>query len=99
LTPDEQMISLDPKIPAVTKPAQSASPREVAAHRQTISISFLPESMPDLQRLPWHKPLPKWTRRDAQFIPVKAGLSRHIVRFVSVKGQAYAIKETAGDIA
>jgi hypothetical protein len=67
--------------------------------RIAISINFDSANIPLLGRLPWHKPLQKWTRRDAHFIAVKSGLSRHVVRFVSIKGKDYAIKETNGAIA
>lgn len=67
--------------------------------RQRIHLLFDPESMPLLQRLPWHKPLTKWTKRDAQFLTIRSGLSRHVVRFMSIKGQAFAIKETAAPVA
>ena len=67
--------------------------------RTILSLDFDSPSMPLLGKLPWHKPLLKWTRRDANFIAVKSGLSRHIVRFVSIKGKNFAIKETNGAIA
>jgi hypothetical protein len=67
--------------------------------RIAISLNFDMANMPLLGRLPWHKPLLKWTRRDARFLLVKSGLSRHVVRFVTVKGENYAVKETNAEIA
>ncbi len=52
-----------------------------------------------LQRLPWHKPLANWTRRDARFIPVRSGLSRHLVRFLRSGRHAFAVKETSEESA
>ncbi len=52
-----------------------------------------------LQRLPWHKPLEDWTRRDARFLFVRSGLSRHVVRFLRVGRDAFAVKETSEETA
>jgi hypothetical protein len=57
------------------------------------------DSLPLLVKLPWYKPLERWTKRDAKFLEVRSGLSRHIVRFISRTGRAFAIKETSPDIA
>ena len=60
-----------------------------------ISISGEAGDLPSLKQLPWHKPLEEWTKREANFLNIKAGLSRHVVRFVKRRGKSYAIKETA----
>ena len=54
---------------------------------------------PHLQKLPWHKPLSEWKKNDARFLQVKSGLSRHPVRFVTIRGKAFAIKETSAKTA
>jgi len=73
----------------------STIPRNTAE----IRLSFPLEEMRLLQQLPWHKPLQRWTRRDARFMAVKSGLARHVVRFVLVKNNPYAIKETSPEAA
>lgn len=44
--------------------------------------------------LPWTVPLADWNEEQVDMIPVKSGLSRHVVRFISCGGQRFAIKET-----
>jgi hypothetical protein len=52
---------------------------------------------PDLLTLPWHQPLEEW---DGPFIVgLPRGLSRHVVRFVRIKQQVLALKETREPIA
>jgi len=52
---------------------------------------------PALLTLPWARPLEDW---DVPFlVTLPRGLSRHIVRFVRVKEQLYAVKETREQIA
>ncbi|HEY9523994.1 MAG TPA: DUF4032 domain-containing protein [Thermopolyspora sp.] len=46
---------------------------------------------PDLIRLPWELPLAEWPERHLVSLP--RGISRHVVRFVRLSGQVYAIKE------
>jgi hypothetical protein len=64
-----------------------------------ITMSLGRAFLPGLQKLPWHKSLQDWNRRDAKFLQIKSGLSRHIVRFIESKRRAFAIKETTGDVA
>jgi hypothetical protein len=52
---------------------------------------------PALLALPWHQPLEEWSGPFLVALP--RGLSRHIVRFVRVEGQVYAVKETREPIA
>lgn len=47
---------------------------------------------PDFLDFPWQQPLADWS--DPRIIDVARGLSRHVVRFVSCGGRAYALKET-----
>jgi len=52
---------------------------------------------PALVTLPWHEPLEQW---DGPFmVPLPRGLSRHIVRFVRLGDQVFAVKETREPIA
>lgn len=62
-------------------------------------FSLDPADAPRLQRLPWYKPLERWNRRDVRFLEIRSGISRHVVRFVRVRGHAYAVKETTPEIA
>ena len=52
---------------------------------------------PALVTLPWDKPLEEWDQRVCVTLP--RGLSRHIVRFVRLGGEVYAVKETREPIA
>ena len=51
---------------------------------------------PALMTLPWHLPLEEW---DEHLVPLPRGISRHVVRFVQLSGQIYAMKETPEPIA
>lgn len=56
---------------------------------------FLPtDAYYDLVGFPWQYPLESWNDRGIRFIPVKSGLSRHVVRFAESAGRRFAIKET-----
>jgi len=59
-------------------------------------MSFVKDELALLQKLPWYKPLTDWNKRDSNFMTIKSGLSRHVVRFVKVRNKAFAIKETSG---
>ena len=47
---------------------------------------------PALLRLPWDATLEQWD--ESYDVPLARGISRHVVRFVRVEGQVYAIKQT-----
>lgn len=70
-----------------------------AQERISIELMFEGKNAQPLQQLPWFKPLPEWKKNDAKFVLVKSGLSRHTVRFVRVKRNAFAIKETSAEAA
>ena len=55
---------------------------------------FVPEEHRALVTLPWDAPLEEWHEERVRLIPVKSGLSRHVVRFLEVEGVRYAVKET-----
>jgi hypothetical protein len=50
-----------------------------------------------LLTLPWDLPLEEWPQRELVTLP--RGISRHVVRFVRVSGQVYAIKEVLEHLA
>jgi hypothetical protein len=52
-------------------------------------------SGPLLSSLPWDKPLEAWRSRDARFLRIKCGTSRHVVRFIRRRKRQFAIKETS----
>jgi len=52
---------------------------------------------PGLVTLPWHLPLEQW--KGDFLVGLPRGLSRHVVRFVRVGDQVYALKETGEPIA
>jgi len=56
-------------------------------------------SRPDtgLLSLPWDVPLEEWP--DDRLVALPRGISRHVVRFVRVNGQVYAIKEVMEHLA
>jgi hypothetical protein len=47
---------------------------------------------PDFLDFPWEQPLAAWS--DPRIVDFTAGVSRHVVRFVTEGGRAYALKET-----
>ena len=52
---------------------------------------FDPAAHPRLDDLPWSEPLEDWEH--ARLVDLRAGLHRHVVRFVEYDGQFYALKE------
>ena len=48
---------------------------------------------PDFLDFPWDRPLAEWD--DPRLVDYARGISRHVVRFVSEGGRAYALKETS----
>jgi len=76
-----------------------SSVRSGTSDRMSISMMFEGTEARPLQRLPWYKPLSAWTSRDANFIPVRSGISRHVVRFIRLRRSAFAVKETSGEAA
>ena len=52
---------------------------------------FDPAVHPRFDDFAWDRPLEDWT--DPRLVDLPAGLHRHVVRFVEVSGQYYALKE------
>ncbi|HEY8525365.1 MAG TPA: DUF4032 domain-containing protein [Acidimicrobiales bacterium] len=48
---------------------------------------------PDFLDFPWDRPLARWD--DPRIVDYAKGVSRHVVRFVTEGGRAYALKETS----
>ena len=53
-----------------------------------------PDRLQSLSGLPWRTPLDEWSDKKVKIIPVKSGLSRHVVRFIERGSHRYAVKET-----
>jgi hypothetical protein len=68
---------------------------------QGVHVRFYvpPEYRAHLVPLPWQCPMENWDRQGVQFIPVKSGLSRHVVRFIASEQRRFAIKETTRESA
>jgi hypothetical protein len=73
--------------------------RQLSQQRENIHLMLDGKYARNLQRLPWHKPLLAWKKSEAKFLLVKSGLSRHIIRFVQVQRNTFAIKETSVEAA
>ncbi|MDQ4089180.1 MAG: DUF4032 domain-containing protein [Actinomycetota bacterium] len=58
-----------------------------------VRLQFIPrKEPPDLLDLPWDVPLEEWAH--PRLVRMAAGISRHVVRFVSEGDRVYALKET-----
>jgi len=62
--------------------------------QENIRFSIPAEFLPALKALPWEFPLESWEDHGVIIVPVKSGLSRHIVRFLEAGGRRFAVKET-----
>ncbi|MEI2714322.1 MAG: DUF4032 domain-containing protein [Nocardioides sp.] len=63
-----------------------------------MALRFIANRMdPGFVTLPWTNPLDEWS--DEYVVPLPRGLSRHIVRIISLDGQTYALKETTEEMA
>lgn len=65
------------------------------APRVTVLTMSDPDAGSLLAGLPWHKQLEEWKSRDARFIRIRSGASRHVVRFIRRRKRRFAIKETS----
>lgn len=86
---------LDPRALKATsvKAADPASPADEPASLKITSAS----ADPKMFMLPWEKPLATWP--SDLLVNLPRGISRHIVRFVRVGDQVYAMKEITSSVA
>ncbi|BDR55416.1 LPS kinase [Bombiscardovia apis] len=77
---------------SVQSPADSAYDRAPEALRITAA-----SSNPKMFTLPWEKPLATWPQELLANLP--RGISRHVVRFVHVGSEVYAMKEITQQVA
>lgn len=59
-----------------------------------ISFSVYPPFFRELAPLPWNKPLEEWDPVDVDFLNIRKGISRHVVKFVKTKKYSVAVKQT-----
>ena len=67
-----------------------------SAEPQALKITAA-SSNPKMFTLPWHKPLATWPEDLLANLP--RGISRHVVRFVHVGDEVYAMKEITRQVA
>ena len=74
-------------------PRDARSRRSRPRDTRSMALRFLAtRPHPALLQLPWDTPLEQWP--ESYDVPLARGISRHVVRFVRVESQVYAIKET-----
>ena len=94
MTPAIDLNQLDPRAAKATSvKAEDASPAtEPTALTITASVSN-----PKMFTLPWEQPLATWPKELLANLP--RGISRHVVRFVRVGNEVYAMKEITRQVA
>lgn len=60
-----------------------------------ICFNIYPHFYRELAPLPWYKDLENWTEKDAEFLEIRKGVSRHIVRFIKREKFSFAVKQTS----
>ena len=83
------MSQLDPRVAQATSVvADEGHGNSAEPHALTITAA---SSNPKMFTLPWHQPLATWPKDLLANLP--RGISRHVVRFVHVGEEVYAMKE------
>lgn len=62
--------------------------------KKNLVINILPEYYQELIELPWNKPLEQWNSNKINFLEIRKGISKHIVKFIRTKNFSFAIKQT-----
>ncbi len=62
--------------------------------KKYLVLNIEQEYRSDLENLPWDTPLIEWSDKQAKFLDIRKGISKHTVRFVETKNFAFAIKQT-----
>ncbi|MDY4678490.1 MAG: DUF4032 domain-containing protein [Bifidobacterium tsurumiense] len=88
------MPQLDPRAAKAT--SVQAQDEGVSAEPQALKITAA-SSNPKMFTLPWSKPLATWPEELLANLP--RGISRHVVRFVHVGDEVYAMKEITRPVA
>ncbi|MBW3081392.1 DUF4032 domain-containing protein [Bifidobacterium saguinibicoloris] len=89
------LSQLDPRAAKATS-VQAADESAATAEPQALKITAA-SSNPKMFTLPWHKPLATWP--DELLANLPRGISRHVVRFVHVGDEVYAMKEITRQMA
>ncbi|MBW3095029.1 DUF4032 domain-containing protein [Bifidobacterium sp. 64T4] len=96
MTPNPIDVSqLDPRAAMATSVNAESEP-DNAAEPQALKITAA-SSNPKMFTLPWHEPLASWPQDLLANLP--RGISRHVVRFVHVGDEVYAMKEITKQMA
>lgn len=62
--------------------------------KKYLVLNLEPEYRADLENLPWDIPLNKWDDSHVNFLDIRKGISKHIVRFIKTKDYSFAVKQT-----
>ncbi|MFT8357521.1 MAG: DUF4032 domain-containing protein [Bifidobacterium aquikefiri] len=92
---DQKLSRMDPRAVKATSVVSMDEPNEAhVAHALRITAA---SSNPKMFTLPWEKPLSQWPKDCLANLP--RGISRHVVRFVHVGDDVYAMKEITRAVA
>ena len=89
------MPQMDPRALKATS-VKAEDEHANSAEPQALKITAA-SSNPKMFTLPWHKPLATWPKDLLANLP--RGISRHVVRFVHVGDEVYAMKEITRQVA
>ncbi|TPF96694.1 lipopolysaccharide kinase [Bifidobacterium sp. UTCIF-39] len=91
-------VEFDPRLVQATSvnAPDDGVPGQKAAQPKALKITAA-SSNPKMFTLPWHKPLSQWPADLLANLP--RGISRHVVRFVRVGNDVYAMKEITQSVA
>lgn len=62
--------------------------------QQNLILNIHPKYEQELFDFPWDEPLDKWDPEKIQFIDVRKGKSKHVIKFVKTKSFSFAVKQT-----
>lgn len=89
-------MQMDPRVLKATSVTAPDIEKAEAAEPSALKITAA-SSNPKMFTLPWEKPLASWPKELLANLP--RGISRHIVRFVHVGDEIYAMKEITSRVA
>lgn len=92
---NNQAPSLDPR--ALKATSVSLQDDESSSEEKSVLKITAASSNPQMFTLPWEQPLSTWPNE--LFVNLPRGISRHIVRFVHVGSEVYAMKEITKQVA
>ena len=86
---------MDPRVLKATS-VKAEDPAAQSPEPQALTITAA-SSNPKMFTLPWEKPLATWP--EDLLVNLPRGISRHVVRFVHVGDEVYAMKEITRNVA